>query len=208
MNIADLGLHLWGDTNWERTKIILPSLYACFHKDTVTTVEENQSVYNTSKINININHDQSVNGMNFRICDILASGSCLISSYSPFVREQFKEIPIPMFNDSFEARNLCKDFLKNNKGRENLVALSNEIIDKDWRWKNRFHEMQQILNLSLVSETAGRISYLCPKMKGKLFRGKEKSVVNLKKEIGLKNRLRYKLWKHLDKKLRKKEIIS
>lgn len=210
MNISDLGLHLWGNKDWERTKTILPSLYACFHKDTVITVEENQSVYNTSKINININHDQSVNGMNFRICDVLASGGCLISSYSPFVREQFKEIPIPMFNDSFEARNLCKDFLENKGKREDLVALSNEIIDKEWRWKHRFKEMEQITGVSLFSDSAGSFSILQPVF---LKESDSKSVtesfsIPQKKKLSLKNKLRYKLWKHLNKILAKKGIIG
>lgn len=201
MNIADLGLHIWGDQNWERIKPLLPSLYASLHKEAVTTVKENEEVYNTSKICININHDQSINGMNFRICDVLASGGCLISSYSPFVQEQFKELPIPMFINSFVARELCKKYLYDEKLRSDFVEQSNAVIDKGWRWEQRFKEMEKALNITLCHKGGpGKISYLQPLFRGGTIRPEFMRIV--------KDKIRYKIWKYLDNKLRQKGIIK
>lgn len=162
MSVADLGLHLWGNKNWKKAKEILPSLYACLHKESVASVSENEYVYNTSKICLNVNHDQSVNGINFRICDVLASGGCLVSSYSPFVKQEFKEIGIPMFSDGFEARALCQKLLKSDRLRKKIVKKSNAIIDKKWRWQHRFLEMERILGISLLNGQNGSLTYLEP----------------------------------------------
>lgn len=171
LNIADLDLHIWGDDKWNNFGTYFPTLLSCVHKEKATTAKENEQIYNTSKICININHDQSINGMNFRICDVLASGGCLISSYSPFVQQQFRDIDIPMFNDSFEARALCQRFLKDETLRNELVLASNAIINKAWRWEHRFKEMSKILKVSLCKNKIldklgfsnnGCVEYLTP----------------------------------------------
>lgn len=165
--LTDMGLHIWGNWDWQNIRSFLPSLYACVHPETATSVAENEWVYNKSKICININHDQSVNGMNFRICDVLASSGALISSFSPFVREQFSGLDIPMFNDQYEARDICKKYLDDEHLRQDFVEKSNDIINNGWRWEHRFKDMSDILNLDVSNKKTCKIKRLfCSKKPG------------------------------------------
>ena len=167
-NISKLGLHIYGDDSWRVIKNLLPSLYACVHKESLVTAKENEWCYNTSKICININHDQSINGMNFRICDILASGGCLVSSFSPFVKKQFIGLEIPMYNNSYEAVELCNKYLKEDNLREDFVLKSNEMIKQGWSFNTRLKEITEITGINLINgkdDVKGQLTILQPHFK-------------------------------------------
>jgi hypothetical protein len=82
-------------------------LYLYFNQDQVYSVEHNSTVYNTSKISLNITQPQSnsnIEGYSWRVCDIMATNSCLVSSYSQSIKNDFgKWVDIPMFNNAYEC---------------------------------------------------------------------------------------------------------
>lgn len=206
LNISDLGLHFFGTKDWMDFAYILPSLALAFDPKFVYSVKDNQDVYNSSKISISINHCQAHDGIPWRVPDVMASNACLVSTENSFMERHFsKYVKIPTFSNSFEARDLCQKLLKDESWRKDIVQASNEIINQDWRWHHRFKQMEQILNLKFLNTGAsGKVSILEP-----LF-DKSKKEITLNKSLikGLKNKYRYKIWKHLGKKLRKKGVIQ
>ncbi len=164
-NICDLGLSLYGDEGWLNIVDILPSLGACFAKEKIYSAKGNEDLYNRSKICININHSQSINGMPWRICDIMATSGCLISSYAPFIGELFKKyVKIPMYNNHYEARELCIKLLKDDVWRKEIVEGSNLAIKTEHRWDHRFKQMQEILGIQLINhDKKGNLKILEPK---------------------------------------------
>lgn len=102
--------------------------------------------------------------MNFRVCDVMATNGCLISSYSPFLQTQFPDLNIPMFKDSFEARHIISQFLKDDTARKQFVEECKKAVNKNWCFENRFKEMEEILGINLLQNTKiGSLKILLPK---------------------------------------------
>ena len=209
-SVADLGLDLYGDPGWEGFAGFLPSLSACKKKRTVYSKEENARIYNSSKICININHGQTVMGMPYRVCDIMATSGCLVSSYSPFIEKCFKNVPIPFFDYPTEARAVCKALLSDENRRADIVAACNEAINGDWRWEQRFREIEQATGVSLFPKKKdGELSFLTPWQKAAKAAAPAAPVAPVvpKGKMPLRYRCYYKVWKHLNKKLKKRRFI-
>jgi len=164
-SISDLGLELYGDTGWLSLADILPSLSACYIRKKVYTALHNQDLYNRSKVCININHSQSVHGMPWRVFDIMATGGCLVSSFSSAIQKKLRKcVDIPMFENHYEARKLCKKLLKDSVWRNEIVSASNEYIDKYARWPMRFKQMEEIFGIKLCNNLkGGSLTILEPK---------------------------------------------
>ncbi len=160
--VSDLGLNLYG-VDWKRIHDILPSLFACFNKQVITTAQENEYIYNSSKICINISHEQTKFAIPYRVCDIMASGGCLVSSRTPYFTNVFKLDTIPQFDSPEAAHDICKKLLDNDSMRQDIVAQCNDIIAKSWRFENRFKEIEQILNINLLNNSKGTLKILKPK---------------------------------------------
>jgi hypothetical protein len=219
-SVCDLGLKLYGDEGWLSTVHMLPSLTSCFNKEKVYSPKSNQDLYNSSKICLNINHSQSVQGMPWRVCDIMATSGCLISSYTPFIDEVFgRYIKIPMYNNKFEARDLCIKLLKDKAWRKEIIAGSNLAIEDGHRWHHRFKQMEEIFGIQLLNNNSkGSVKILQPEetFLSKYFSisienviVRSNSVVYKKKKDLLKKRdyfhFRTKIWhgKRLDIKIKK-----
>ena len=152
-SIADLGLSLYGNQYWMVDLPWDPFLTLSYKNKVVYSLEDNQNIYNSSKIGININHHQAVDGFSWRVCDIMASNACLVSEYKKDLEILFPNINIPTFSNIYEARNVCIDLLKNENKRLDIVAQCNEIIDKKYRFTNILEELEIFLNMKLRSDT-------------------------------------------------------
>ena len=167
LEVSDLGLEIYGKSLWDVVTYWLPSIGICYNKKLVYSAKQNEEIYNTSKICLNINHEQASEGMPFRICDILASGGCLVTSFSPYYKKVFgNDVDIPIFKDSFEAREICKKLLNDEKLRLEIVEASNKAIDKDWRFESRFKQIGDIFNIDMVDKNKeGSLKILYPQYK-------------------------------------------
>lgn len=134
-SIADLGLHLYGTKNWYTAIKSSPLLVSRFHFNTfVKTREQLCNIYDRSKISLNINHHQATTGLGYRVFDIMASSSMLISNYQKKSDLELlfgQDHPIPIYKDETELRELVKYYLENEDERLKVVKYCNELVEKE-----------------------------------------------------------------------------
>ena len=131
--VADLGLELRG-LYWDHPSMAyFPELTLCFNRTPIFSLQDSELFYNKSKLSINTNHIQAVSGFSWRVCDIMASNSCLVSEFKPDMARLFKGLNIPMFSTPQEARELCIKYLQEENRRQDIVAACHEVIEKNHR---------------------------------------------------------------------------
>jgi hypothetical protein len=131
----------------------------------VFNTNETQKVMNQSLISLNHSHHQARNiGFSWRVLDILASSSLLITEKSTLISENFgKNIKKQFYSSAYDVRKKCDYFLKNKNARSDLIAEQNEIIDKFYRWEDRIKKIEDIFGLKSEMNTISSI---------KIFRAK------------------------------------
>ena len=93
--VADLGLELHG-LYWDQACMAyFPEVAFCYNRAPISSLTENQALYNRSKLAINTNHLQAVSGFSWRVCDIMASNACLVTEFKPDMLELFPNVPLP-----------------------------------------------------------------------------------------------------------------
>lgn len=149
--IVDLGLHLYGTRTWLEKYHFDSRLNIAFVDRKVWSLKDNQDIYNHSKIGINISHAQAISGFPWRVLDILASNACLVSDYHSDYKKYFGNLHIPIYQDEFEARELCKSFLRDEEARKQIVHDSNKLIEKDFTLENMLEPIQQLAGVSFTN---------------------------------------------------------
>ena len=150
----DLGLKLYG-ARWDKLSNENLILKFLFDETPKYTLKDNQDVYNSSIINLSVNHPQC-KGIAFpwRCYDILASSGILITSYSQNLKDKTKKyVDIPMYNSPSEARELCKYALSNPNYVKDITLASNEFIKNEGRWTNNFKILEEKLGIKLLNNT-------------------------------------------------------
>lgn len=209
INLIDQGLVICGD-RWdiETYAKLLPQLAAMYLNKRIWTLQENEDFYNSSKISISPIHPQARGcGFPWRIFDVMASNACLVSEQSSDLKNLTKDyVDIPMFHTPWEARELCIDLLNNENKRKDIVVASQEYINKNARWINRFKDIENILNIKIVNlDKKGSVVILAENEEFQKLHNITQS--NSLKKLNLKNKIRYKIWHHFDKILKRKQII-
>ena len=202
-NLLDLGLQINGD-RFNLITSVLPQLCAVYNSKNIWTYAENERYFNSSKISINPIHPQAKgSGFSWRVFDIMASNACLVCENSSDLRELTKNyVDIPMYKTPWEAREICKELLADDKARKEIVLASQKYINENARWKHRFKDMENILNIKLINlESQGSLHCLKDDENFKL------QLPTGNKKLGLKNKIRYKIWKHYNEVLQRKGII-
>lgn len=152
-SVLDLGLNLYG-SGWERLSTTNYALSSAFDREPKFSLKHNQDIYNSSLINLSISHPQT-NGYAFpwRIYDIMASSGLLISTRADLLSKLTKGfVEIPMYDSPYDARDLCKKYLKEENLRYDLIAKSNEYIKEKGRWITNFQKIEDFLNIKLINE--------------------------------------------------------
>ncbi len=200
--ISDLGLEVRGEY-WNHPSLnFFPELALCYNCSPTVTIFENEIFYNSSKIGFNVNHIQAKSGFSWRVCDILASNACLISEYTPDLNAAFSSIGIPMFTNKEEARQQCIKILNDEPLRADIVAASNELIDRQYRFKNILCDLEELCGLSLQSEGSGNIEIVNLTKLLKQGNGEQA------KKLSIMNRVERKIWTLIGNDLRAKGIIG
>ncbi|MCR4726591.1 MAG: CDP-glycerol glycerophosphotransferase family protein [Clostridia bacterium] len=158
--IADLGLEIRGQYWGIDCMNYFPEIMASVNKTPTYSKQENEDFYNGAKISINTQHIQTVSGFSFRVCDIMASNACLVTSPSKDLKELFPQIPIPMYESPYEAREICKKLLENENMRSDIVCACQEAIDHGYRIRDVIARIEQISGVSLDN---GASSNVCVK---------------------------------------------
>jgi hypothetical protein len=157
---ADLGLEIYGPESWMDDLLAEPNLVLSYQNRLVYTLKQNQDIYNSSKISININHAQAQTGFSWRVCDIMASNSCIVTDPKKDLELLFPNIKIPTFNNRYDAYRVCKKLLKDENLRYDIVKSCQEIINKKYRYSHLFNHLSQILGIKLVLNKNGHLTRL------------------------------------------------
>lgn len=151
-NICDLGLHLYGGKNWYDVMEFSLDLALCYNEQEITTVKDNQDLYNASKIAINITHAQAGKAFGWRVRDAMATNACLVSDYREDLVTQFgKYVKIPTYNTPYEARQVCQKLLKDEIWRQEVVNGSQLAINEAHRFVHRFKDLESIFGIKIVN---------------------------------------------------------
>lgn len=207
--LVDLGLECFGipgnflncgGYSWELMKT--------FNFTPVVTTQATEEILNSSLISPNLYNYQAPLGMSWRIADVMASNACLISPPKPDLKRISPYIDIPTYESPAECRELCQKLLKDEAWRKDIVAGCQKAIDD--------LELRPVHLLKIIEKNA-HIPMVNPnEKKGILINVivSRPSVViksdqaDAKKAVySLKYKMYYKLWKHLNKRLKKKGII-
>ncbi len=148
--LLDLGIEIFGPTKWLNLSPYLIEILNSYNPAHVFSLEHNELVYNRSKISVNICHSQNVSGYPWRIADILASDSVLLSDHKvDLVKDFGKEVPLQIYHSPMEAYEIAKKLLGDTQLREDIVAQQNACIEKSFRWKHRFPLLQHLTGVNL-----------------------------------------------------------
>ena len=156
--ISDLGLTIYGPKSWVNLIPYYPDVAICYTPEVVITAEENENVYNSSKISVNISHPQDVLGFSWRVMDIMAANSCLVMEKKPdwedlfgeYISKEVKEAIL--YNDRYDCREKIKNLLNNEILRLKCVEECQHAIEKNGRWEHRFRDLANFIGIDLTSK--------------------------------------------------------
>lgn len=154
-SLYDLGMKIYGKSpyfDWLSIGQFLPNLGLCVSNEDVYTLKHNQDVYNRSRVSVSISHSQAAEGFPWRVFDVMASNSCLLSDKRQGIADFTKGyVDIPMFSDPFEARKLAKALLASEELRNEIIQGSNACIEDKGRWHHRFSDIEEAVGVSLIN---------------------------------------------------------
>jgi hypothetical protein len=153
--ISDLGLKIYGPDSWFKTIDYSYKLASCYQfVEYIKTRQELCSIYDRSKIGVNINHHQAGSGLGYRVFDLLASSALLITNFQEdsdlniLFGEDHK---IPTYRSPEELRHKAQYYLEHEDERKELVAYCNQLVAKGFSFEERAIQMIQIVYPEFVS---------------------------------------------------------
>lgn len=158
-SVADLGLGLYGSRAWETDLNNNPDLMMNFRPELVYSLSHNENIYNSSKIGINIPHIQSREGFAWRLLDIMASNACLVNEYRPGIHDRLGSF-VPTYSSPYEAREVCKRLLENENLRADIVAQSNELVERKFRFRHILPVLESFTGVKLSNAGEGDIQFI------------------------------------------------
>ena len=156
--VSDLGLEIYSNSDWKIGLINVNAKVASCYKDKpITTNVENENLYNSSKISINLSHPQAINSFSWRVPDIMASNSCLVMEDKPdwhevfgkYISTEVKEAII--YQDQYDMRQKCIKLLNDEELRLQCVKECQNAIEKNGRWRHRLIEISNLLEINLIN---------------------------------------------------------
>ena len=200
--LSDFGLTIFtAPQNIHDMMLYHLDIWKCINHRTVCTLDDIEDVYNRSRICLNMPHIQAVNGFSWRVAEILASSSCLVSNFKPYLHDLMKPyIDLPMYESAAEAREICQKLLKDESLRNDIVLASNTAVEEKFRFEDKFQKMEKILNIKLFEKN----------IEGHIYDLDPTSYIIEKTDTirNVKYRFYYKVWEVLNRKLKKKGIIK
>lgn len=160
-SLTDLGLLIYGYNSFCNAGIYNYELLKAYNFDLCVTIEQSQKLFNRSKISLNLPSARATCGFSWRVPDILASNSVLLSPEKKDLTALMKGYAdLPTFNSSSEAKELAQKLLKDNVWRKELAQASNKMIEDKCRLESRFRTISNQLNVQLISDNKGYIKYV------------------------------------------------
>ena len=166
--LSDLNLTIYGNDIWLDMLPIYTELTTCFNTKRITTPQESQHIYNSSKIAVNISHPQAKDYFSWRVLDIMASSACLLTEdkkdfrdlFSPHISEEVMNYII--FKDRFDMREKAINLLNNEELRSKCVYECQQAVEKIGRWKSKMETLFEFLQIPLDNNKQGTDTLLLP----------------------------------------------
>lgn len=155
--LTDLGFKYYGVRWWNHIAYYDFEIAKCFDSTPKVTLEDNQWVYNTSKISVNFSHPLAKSSFSWRVMDIMASNACLLMESKPDWHELFDKYLSPdvldaiIYKDRFDMRQKAIKLLNDEKLRKKCVAELNNAIEQNGRWEVRFASLEKFLGIKLLN---------------------------------------------------------
>ena len=160
-SIADLGLALYGTEEWLESRDSDFDLYCSYNPTKIYSLQQNQDLYNRSKVCLNVNHLQAISGFSWRVCDIMASSGCLVTEKKDNLDIYFPNVPIPTFSDRFECRKQVLRVLESPAMREDVTAACQKAIESGFRFRHVLPIIEASVGLDLSSgKGLGKLSFV------------------------------------------------
>lgn len=195
--LTDLGFTFYGVRYWNHIAYYDFELAKCFDPTPRTTLAENEWVYNTSKISVNISHPLAKSSFSWRVMDIMASNSCLLTEDKPDWRDLFEKYLSPdvldtiIYTDRFDMRAKAIRLLNDEKLRQRCIAECNNAIEKNGRWERRFESLENFLGIQFLNNNPEVPQYIwINSMFGKKHFCKKINLVRLWQKLALKKRFK------------------
>lgn len=151
------GLYLYGPSNWINTLDFSYNIFKAHQKTSIFSKKDTQNLYNESKISLSIAHDQTRDALPWRVRDIMATNSVLLTDRRANLDHFFGDLDLPVYESAAEARDLVRKLLDNPDMCRDISARSREAIDKGHRFEHR---------LKVIEESMPSIKLLGNTMKG------------------------------------------
>ena len=110
-----------------------------------------QSLYNRSKLTLSTSHSQTADAVPWRVRDVMATNSIIVSDARSELLNEFPRIEFPTYNSACEAKDLCQSLLSDDIWRQELSAQCREEIDRAHRFEHRFKDIEQIVGVQLLN---------------------------------------------------------
>ena len=164
--LSDIGLHLYGPqasrADWNELLLYNLELALCYHRKSIYSLKDNEALYNSSIIGLNISHLQAVGGFSWRVADIMASNACIMTEredvFIKLFQDYFTEeqLEVILYRDKYDMREKAIELLNNKPLRDSIVQQSHLAIEERYRW----HHFTPILENAFKKELAiGRGEY-------------------------------------------------
>lgn len=158
--LSPLGLRVFGNARWEVVLAQRPSVIRSFRPGAhLRSHADLCAIYDSSKISINLPQVHAGTGMQYRILDVLASKSLLITKYVPdsdMERLFGNDAPIVTFTDLDDLEAKCAYYLRNEDERLARVKACNEMVATGYSFRERVLEYLELSNPGVAGEVGGR----------------------------------------------------
>lgn len=118
--------------------------YRKYFKNKNISPQEVNLFYNSSKIILNIHHEQSLAGCNPRVFEILGTNSFQIVDSNIFVKENFTQNEIVSFNSYQDLKEKIHYYFNDDQKRKTISENGYNIVLKDHRFLNRVELIDEI----------------------------------------------------------------
>ncbi len=155
------GLKLYGYSSFLDCCIYNYEFINHYCNELCVTQEQSETLYNRSKISLNLPNARAVNGFSWRVPDILASQSVLLSFNSPDLHSLTKKyLDLPMYHSPEEAKELVKRLLKDDIWRHDISIACNEVVESHCRFEHYFQNIENATGIKIFNKGTGSIHEL------------------------------------------------
>lgn len=151
LSSLDMEIHGFPYT-WPFSMVYNKNIFKKFNYDLSVTIKQNELNFNKAKLSLNVPNATPGKGLSWRVTDILATSSVLLTFYSETLESMLDGyIKLPMYNSSREAKDLALKLLKDDIYREELSLACNTMIEEKCRFESKIIDIEKLTRVKLTN---------------------------------------------------------